>query len=72
MTAQRVDTASCVKVEHKTPSYASSVFVALKRLERSIILSGGFLKIMSTSRVIALEPDHLWLPHLQKLPVLYS
>ena len=30
---------------------------------------GWLLKIMSTSRVIALEAGQLWLPHLQKLPV---
>ena len=29
MAAQRDDIASCVKAEHKTPPYASSVFVAL-------------------------------------------
>ena len=31
-----------MKAEQKTPSYASSVFVTLKGLERRIILSGGF------------------------------
>ena len=30
---------------------------------------GWLLKIVSTSRVIALEAGQLWLPHLQKLPV---
>ena len=65
MAAQKDDTASCVKVEHKTPLYASSVFVALKRLDSV----GWVLKIMSTSRDIVLEVEQLWLPHLQKLPV---
>ena len=39
---RRVDVASCVKAKHKTPSYASFVLVALKRLERCTILLGGF------------------------------
>ena len=56
MAARMGDIASCVKA---APSYASSVFVALKRLERCISYYsvGWLLKIMSTSRVIALEAD---------------
>ena len=30
---------------------------------------GWLLKIVSTSRLIVLEADKLWLPHLQKLSV---
>ena len=58
MAARRVDRASCVKAEHKTPSYASSVLVySTEEVGKMYYSVRWLLKKMSTSQVIVLEAD---------------